>query len=514
MLDESIADKSQLKYTLLTGATGLLGEYLLKDLLLKGLRVAVLVRPSKKMTVTQRIEEILLRWEAELQVTLPRPVILNGCLTRRNCGLSASQLSWVRTSCERIVHNAAVLTFVGVDRAREPWVTNVGGTQNILNLCRETGVSDLHYVSTAYVCGEQTGVISETQLDVGQGFRNDYERSKFEAECHVRECRWVDAPTIYRPAVISGDSQTGYTSTYHGLYLYLRLIAMLVPRVPADENGIRHTPIRLPMSGAEPRNVVPVDWVSTVISRLLTRDEARGKTFHIAPDVPLTPRQVVEYCYSYFNSEGVIYCADRPAPNEEVSEFEREFLQNVQLYQAYDRSDPIFDRSNLLQHVGDIRCPEIDEQLLHRYLDYGERDRWGKRRKTDCPHLEQNELPRALPLLGEEPGGSASSDWSTLSVYNSGAPLPPFEIGLDLHGPWGGQWHIVGNGDQTMKVRPGLPLNNDIPILHMSLSDLMHHFDDLERPLNQYFRNVAAFDDGQWCGPLVSSLRQSLSNAK
>jgi hypothetical protein len=45
----------------------------------------------------------------------------------------------------------------------------------------------------------------------------------------------------------------------------------------------------------------------------------------------------------------------------------------------------------------------------------------------------------------------------------------------------------------------------------MSLSDLMHHFDDLERPLNQYFRNVAALDDGQWCGPLVSSLRQTLS---
>ena len=511
MSNESCSEKSQLKYTLLTGATGLLGEYLLRDLLLKGIRVAVLVRPTKKMTVTRRIEEILLRWERELRVALPRPVILSGCLTSRNCGLTNAQIDWLRSSCERVLHNAAVLTFVGVDRAREPWVTNVGGTQNVLNLCRETGVSDLHYVSTAYVCGERKGLIGENQLDVGQGFRNDYERSKFEAECHVRECSWLDDPTIYRPAVISGDSETGYTSTYHGLYLYLRLIAMLVPRVPADENGIRHTPIRLPMSGGEPRNVVPVDWVAKVITRLLTTTEARGNTFHISPDVPLTPRQVVEYCYSYFNSEGVIYCADQPADRDEVSEFEREFLQNIQMYQAYDRSDPIFDRTNLLRFSGDIPCPEIDEQLLHRYLDFGERDRWGKRRKNAAPHLDPAEVRTTLPRPEADPEAYASSGWSTLTIESSGPPLPPFEIGLDLHGPWGGQWHMVGNGGHRMKVRPGLPLKADVPILHIPLVELMNHFDDLERPLHQYFKNVAAFDDGRWCLPLVSSLRQSLT---
>ena len=43
-------------YHLLTGATGLLGSYLLRDSLLAGRRMAVLVRPSKSESAVQRIE--------------------------------------------------------------------------------------------------------------------------------------------------------------------------------------------------------------------------------------------------------------------------------------------------------------------------------------------------------------------------------------------------------------------------------------------------------------------------
>ena len=217
------------RYTLLTGATGLVGQYLMRDLLMAGERLAVIVRAGKEGTAFERIDAILGRWERELKTHLPRPVVLTGCITASHCGLSPEDLSWIKGNCHRILHNAAVLKFEGVDRSREPWVTNVGGTQNVLNLCREVGIVDLHYVSTAYVCGAQTGVVMESQLDNGQEFRNDYERSKFESEKLVRNCNWIEPATIYRPAVIAGDSHSGYTSSYHGLYLYLRLMATLVP---------------------------------------------------------------------------------------------------------------------------------------------------------------------------------------------------------------------------------------------------------------------------------------------
>ena len=105
----------------------------------------------------------------------------------------------------------------------------------MLALCREARIRELHHVSTAYVCGSRQGRIFESELDEGQDCRNEYEASKLEAERLVRGPDGLESVTVYRPAVISGDSKTGYTSTYHGLYLYLRLMAMAVPMQPAGE---------------------------------------------------------------------------------------------------------------------------------------------------------------------------------------------------------------------------------------------------------------------------------------
>lgn len=66
-----------------------------------------------------------------------------------------------------------MLKYYGKDRAGEPWRTNLNGTQNMIDLCRETGIKDIHYVSTAYVAGLQSTPVMETSLSAGQSFRND-----------------------------------------------------------------------------------------------------------------------------------------------------------------------------------------------------------------------------------------------------------------------------------------------------------------------------------------------------
>ena len=121
------------------------------------------------------------------------------------------------------------MKFHGASKQEEPWLTNCGGTENVLAFSKLSGVRHFHYVSTAYVCGERDDVVFENQLDENQKFRNDYERSKFESETMVHAADCFETTTVYRPGVIVGDSETGYTSMYHGLFLYLRLIAMLVP---------------------------------------------------------------------------------------------------------------------------------------------------------------------------------------------------------------------------------------------------------------------------------------------
>lgn len=370
------------KYLLLTGATGFVGRYLLRDLLMEGHRLAVIVRPSKKQSGQARVDEILYEWEQEMGRDLPRPVVLEGNISDDQCGLSPRDLKWVAGHCDRILHNAAVLRFHASNHADEPWRTNYNGTQNVLDLCRESGIREFHGVSTAYVCGDRPGLVLEDEVDVGQSFRNDYERSKLEAEKLIRKADFFDSITFYRPAVIAGDSRTGFTSSYHGLYLYLRLMAMLVPLVEPDENGVRHTDMMLPMRGDEPRNIVPVEWVSEVICHLLDQEEAHGKTFHLAPDNPITPRQVVEYGYEYFNSTGVKYQETEESSNKGMgTTFEAKFLENIKQYEPYDHTDPQFDRSNLLKYAPHLPCPEIDRYVVHRYFEFGEANRWGKAKK-------------------------------------------------------------------------------------------------------------------------------------
>ena len=438
-------------YMLLTGATGLVGRYLVRDLLLSGVRLAVVVRPSKKLTAHERMESVLQHWERELNRSLPRPVVLTGDVNQPRLGLSTREIQWLRENCDHVIHNAAVLSFHGVDRTQEPWRTNLHGTGNVVDLAKRIEASNWHYVSTAYVCGCRSGMICEDELDGTQGFRNDYEESKFEAEKMIREqADEVAKLTVYRPAVIVGDSQTGYTSSYHGLFLYLRLMATLVPEQPRDENGVIQTPIRLPVTGDEPRNLVPVDWVSGVISRLIGCPAAHGQTFHLSPERRTTSREVIDYCYDYFNSEGVVYAGEDDTCEQEseaeVNRFEELVLESSRIYDAYYKEDPEFDRTNLQRYITDFPCPEIDREMIFRFIEFGTADQWGKRRES-APVVDCWFGAKLMDI----------SDFEFLS------PVKKAFVGLDVHGPGGGQWQITIDG-QSRSVKRGLPRDRAVVI--------------------------------------------------
>ncbi len=443
---------SSCSYVLLTGATGLLGRYLLRDLLLAGHRVAVIARPSGKLSARERIESIMQQWEAELGRALPRPAVLGGELSEPGLGLCDQDTAWVRENCDTILHNAAVLRFQACSKSDEPFRTNLGGTFGVLEFAKEAQISHLHYVSTAYVCGQTEDAVLENELDRQQEHRNDYERSKFQAEKLVRSSEGFESVTVYRPAVIIGDSNTGYTSTYHGLFTYLRLIAMLVPLQQTNDAGVYQTPIRLPMNGDEPRNLVPVDWVSAAITHVIQTPAARGLTFHLTPKTCSTAKQVIESCCRYFNSAGVIF-AGPDATHDESSDFTRAIFDNTRVYESYHTSDPQFDRTNIEQWAGHLPCPEVDEAMIHRFIEFGQQNRWGKQRPgvPDVKYWFEDHLDEIAAL--------AESIVARLSVSN----LAPVSIGLDIVGEGGGQWTLIGLGE-SVEVRRGLTDDNS-PLL-------------------------------------------------
>jgi len=428
-------------YTLLTGSTGLLGRYLLRDLLLAGQRVAVVVRATQKETVSQRIESILQPWETELGVLLPRPVCIEGDICKEYLGLDKTARQWVAENCTSMLHSAAALKFHEEDDG-EPWRTNVGGTRHVLQLCRDTGIKKMHYVSTAYVCGMRTDCIMEDALDLGQGFRNDYEKSKLEAETMVRQDSHLEEVTVYRPAVIAGDSKTGYTNTYHGLYMYLKIMSIFARNTEPGPDGIRHTPMQLDTTGDEPRNVIPVDWTAAVIAHLFMSPESHGRTFHLAPRVRMTARQMVEAGYTYFNSTGVEFVGRSGERSEET--MEQDFYENSTMYRSYEESDPEFDTTNLQKFAGHLPCPEIDEAMLHRFLKFGEEDRWGKRRQKKA-------------TVSIEVGTYLQQSLDMVDPVSVDSMKSEITLGLDVHGPGGGQWGVAFSDRGLVVVEPGLP---------------------------------------------------------
>jgi len=451
-------------YTLLTGATGLVGRYLLKDLLGDDLKLAVIVRPSRKMSSEERIESIMQMWEKQLEKTLPRPIVLNGDITQPLLGLSEADQYWAAQNCDRFLHSAAILQFHGTDRNAEPWRSNLNGTLHALELCRETSIHDFHYISTAYVCGKRPGPILESELDVGQEFRNEYEHSKMLAEKAVRDADFLEHLTVYRPAVVAGDSVSGYTNTYHGIYMYLKLMSVLVKTVEPDDNGVRHTPVRLPMNGDEPRNIIPVDWVSAVIARLFQMPEAIGKTFHLAPSHCLTARDVIDAGYAYFNSAGVRFANDPTQTDSSKSGLEQwltqEFTANSQIYESYAQTDPEYDTTNTDALIKDLPCPVIDQAMLHRFLRYGEEDRWGKRpeRKPQVAYWVQD-------VLINDDSNELVLDFKADTLSENYPSL-----GLDITGPGGCQLTLQSHAGKY-KLTMGLP-TDDVPIIKVESEEL------------------------------------------
>jgi nucleoside-diphosphate-sugar epimerase len=432
-------------YLLLTGATGLLGNYLMRDLLQAGQPLAVLVRGTRWLTARQRIEQQLQQWDKELGQPLPRPVVLTGDLGEDDLGLDANQFRWIAEHCSGVIHNAASLTFHATSTEGEPYRSNVDGTRRMLDLCKQLGIRQFHHVSTAYVAGLRNGRVLESDVNVGQTLGNDYEKSKLAAEELVRSSDFLNPPTVYRPGIIIGDSQTGFTTTYHGFYAALQLTNTIVRTIPIDETGlVGGKPVRLALAGNETKHLVPVDWVSAVMARVILKPEYHGRTYHLTPRHPVTSRllrDVLEESIGFYGARlaGASY---QPDPKNEPEQI---FIEHIRVYNSYWRMDPEFDRQNTEEVSADIPCPVVDRRLLNRLsrivIDQGFPTP-PKKRKPEVEFDAHTWLQPWLDAVPKEPMGQT------------------VRVGLNVLGSGGGHWQVLLSDHQVVSVLPGLPADS------------------------------------------------------
>lgn len=347
------------KYHFLTGGTGLLGSYILHNLLQDNQSVAVLARPAKKKSAERRINEIVEDWERETGRYLPRPKVFSGDL--RENDFYTENRDWFASSCQSVIHCAASLTFYG-PKGDEPWVSNIDGTKRILDICQQCDIPTLHYISTAYIAGSSR-VFYENDVNIGQTLRNDYEQSKFEAETMVRSADFIRDLTVYRPSIVVGDSQTGYTTTYHGFYAVLKMAHTLVSRLSLGSTSGRNLLHALGMKAGELKNFVPVDWVAAVFHHIFSNKQLHGRTYHLtSPDPPElldfvdVVQEAVETCSTLAHEH------DPHRADEEW--FFRRYLDQVQIYNAYLQDDPKFDSTNTQTAAPHLPCPAMTKELM------------------------------------------------------------------------------------------------------------------------------------------------------
>jgi len=264
---------------LLTGFPGFIGARLLP-------RLRELSPEETFVCLVQdRFLDVARRELAEIEARAPaargRFSTAVGDITQPGLALSADDAARFRRELTAAYHLAAVYD-LAVSRELGMKV-NVEGTRNVLAFLAEAKhVERLHYVSTAYVSGSATGVFRESDLDVGQGFKNHYEETKFLAEVEV--VRSGVPATIYRPSVVVGDSRTGETGKFDGPYFTLTAME----KVPSPGLFLRIG------SGRNVVNLVPVDFAVEALARLSTQWEAGTKTYHLTDPHPLPVIEVVK----------------------------------------------------------------------------------------------------------------------------------------------------------------------------------------------------------------------------
>src|SRR5215218_3492049 len=230
----------------LTGFPGFIAERLVARLAHRDTQFFLLVQSEFTERASTAIEQI-----SELTDTpLENFALIEGDITKPRLGISEEDLQTIRDETTSVFHLAAAYD-LAIDKD-VAYKVNLEGTKNVNELCRSLpNLRRYNYISTCYVAGKRLGLILETELEHDAGFRNFYEETKYLAELEVEELKSELPVTIFRPSVVVGDSRTGETTKYDGIYYLIQYLRKL-PGVLRTIN-VGNKRVRL--------NLVPVDFV-------------------------------------------------------------------------------------------------------------------------------------------------------------------------------------------------------------------------------------------------------------
>jgi NAD(P)-dependent dehydrogenase (short-subunit alcohol dehydrogenase family) len=250
-----------------TGATGFIGKRLVKKLLeRKGAVVHFLIRKES----AGKVDALREYWGLQDSKAAARAVPVFGDLTAKKLGLAADAIKALKGQVDHFYHLAAVYD-LGADEESQIAV-NIEGTRHTVELARALDAGHFHHVSSIAAAGLYEGVFREDMFDEAENYEHPYFMTKHESEKIVRtECKvpW----SVYRPAMVVGDSQTGEMDKIDGPYYFFKLIQRMRQILPPW----------MPTVGLEGGriNIVPVDFVVDALDAISHKPGIAKKCYHL-----------------------------------------------------------------------------------------------------------------------------------------------------------------------------------------------------------------------------------------
>jgi len=337
----------------ITGFPGFIAARLVRRLAADGARFLLLVQPAFVARAREEVTNIA----RATNVPEEQFRIMEGDITQSSLGLSAADSEIARQETTTVFHLAAIYDLaVARDLAMR---VNLEGTRNVNSFVRLIRyLRRYHYVSTCYVAGLRRGLIQENELQHDAGFRNNYEETKYLAELEVEALKAELPVTVHRPAVVCGDSNTGETAKYDGIYYLIQYLR----RWPAALTlvNIGNSDVHL--------NLVPIDFVIEAMVALAKDERAAGATVQLADPAPLTTHELFNEIARGLNGRGSWVAVPsevvRPALllpfAEKISGLPHAAVPYFFLGQTYDTT-----RARELLEPHGIRCPRFSDYVTN-----------------------------------------------------------------------------------------------------------------------------------------------------
>jgi thioester reductase-like protein len=360
---------------LLTGATGFVGAFLLRELLRRtSARVSCLVRAPSAPRAFERLREALERFGLWSEIDAARLEAIPGEISQPELGLDRSRYESLSFAIDAVYHCAALVNFVYPYRRLKP--VNVDGTKHLIRFASQGRRKQLHHISSLAVYGSVGYFgrkhIDEDELDHIDSLYMGYAESKAVSERLVRSAGDQGLPVkIYRLDDVIGHSDTGVWNTDDFLCRYIKGAIQLGMYPELD--------IRI--------SAVPVDVVARVLCHLSLSPAVSGRCFNI-----FNPRSVSHGdLFGQFRARGHSL---RPVPYHRwrqtlVRRLKRDrdnalatlvslFTDTVSEHgltipEMYEESRrPVFsDRNTTAALAGSgIRIPPLDREIFDRYYGY------------------------------------------------------------------------------------------------------------------------------------------------